>query len=50
VDDHIKQVLLSRFREYLDRARDAPEPPDDRMETTDLYSVFVELADRKSGV
>jgi len=50
VDDHIKQALLSRFSAYLDMAGDQPEPPDDAGETTDLYSVFVELAGLRSEV
>ena len=50
MDDHIKQALLSRFSAYLDMAGDQPEPPDDAGETTDLYSVFVELAGLRSEV
>jgi len=48
VDDSIKQALLSRFRAYLDTAETAaPEP---RAETTDLYSLFVEVAGLRSEV
>jgi molecular chaperone GrpE len=50
VDDHIKQALLSRFSAYLDSAGDQPEPPDDPGETTDLYSVFAEVAGLRSEV
>ncbi len=48
MDDSIKQALLSRFRAYLDTAETAaPEP---RAETTDLYSLFVEVAGLRSEV
>jgi len=48
VDDSIKQALLSRFQAYLDRAETAaPEP---RTETSDLYSLFVEVAGLRSEV
>jgi len=48
VDDSIKQALLSRFRAYLDTAETAaPEP---RAETSDLYSLFVEVAGLRSEV
>jgi molecular chaperone GrpE len=48
VDDHIKQALLSRFQTYLDEAGDgSPDAPED---TTDLYSLFVELAGLRSEV
>jgi len=50
VDDNIKQALLSRFSAYLDAAEDEPEPPDDPGATTDLYSVFVEVAGLRSEV
>lgn len=50
MDDHIKQALLNRFSAYLDMAEDQPEPLDDPGETTDLYSVFVELAGLRSEV
>jgi len=50
VDANIKQALLSRFSAYLDMAEDEPEPPDDPGETTDLYSVFVEVAGLRSEV
>jgi len=48
VDDSIKQALLSRFQAYLDSAETAlPEP---RTETSDLYSLFVEVAGLRSEV
>ena len=48
MDDSIKQALLSRFQAYLDSAETAlPEPRD---ETTDLYSLFVEVAGLRSEV
>lgn len=48
MDDHIKQTLLSRFAAYLDNAgSDDPETP---KETTDLYSLFVEVAGLRSEV
>jgi len=48
VDDSIKQALLSRFQAYLDTAETAaPEP---RAETSDLYSLFVEVAGLRSEV
>jgi molecular chaperone GrpE len=48
VDDSIKQALLSRFEAYLDTA--PAEPPQPRTESSDLYSVFVELAGLRSEV
>jgi molecular chaperone GrpE len=50
VEDSIKQALLSRFRAYLDTAEDEQTPPDDPEETTDLYSVLVEMAGLRSEV
>jgi molecular chaperone GrpE len=48
LDDSIKQALLSRFQAYLDTAEtDEPEP---RTETSDLYSLFVEVAGLRSEV
>ena len=48
MDDSIKQALLSRFQAYLDSAETAvPEP---RTETSDLYSLFVEVAGLRSEV
>jgi len=48
VDDSIKQALLRRFQAYLE-IEDAttPEP---RAETSDLYSLFVEVAGLRSEV
>jgi molecular chaperone GrpE len=48
VENSIKQSLMSRFEAYLDTA--AAEEPEDRSETTDLYSLFVELAGLRSEV
>jgi len=48
VDDSIKQALLSRFQAYLDSAETAA--PDPRTETSDLYSIFVEVAGLRSEV
>jgi molecular chaperone GrpE len=50
VDDNIKQALLSRFSAYLDTVEDESAPPEEPGETTDLYSVFVELAGLRSEV
>jgi len=48
VDDSIKRALLSRFQAYFDSAETAlPEP---RTETSDLYSLFVEVAGLRSEV
>ena len=48
MDDSIKQALLSRFQAYLDTAdTDVPEP---RTETSDLYSIFIEVAGLRSEV
>jgi len=48
VDDSIKQVLLRRFQAYLEiENATAPEP---RAETSDLYSLFVEVAGLRSEV
>jgi molecular chaperone GrpE len=48
VDDSIKQVLLRRFQAYLETEEaTAPEP---RAETSDLYSLFVEVAGLRSEV
>jgi len=48
VDDSIKQALLRRFQAYLEiEDATAPEP---RAETSDLYSLFVEVAGLRSEV
>lgn len=48
MDDSIKQALLSRFQACLDTAETAaPEP---QTETSDLYSIFVEVAGLRSEV
>ena len=50
MEDSIKQALLSRFSAYLDKAEDAPSPPDEPTATTDLYAVLVELAGLRTEV
>jgi molecular chaperone GrpE len=50
VEDSVKQALLSRFSAYLDTVEDGPESPDEPTETSDLYSVFVEMAGLRSEV
>src|SRR3954454_23900457 len=52
VEDHTKQMLLSRFSAWLDAApdeglsgtTDGQTPPEELEPTTDLYSLFVEMA------
>ncbi len=48
MDDSIKQALLSRFQAYLDTAE--PAAPEPGTETSDLYSLFVEVAGLRSEV
>lgn len=48
MDDSIKQALLSRFQAYLESAETAA--PQSRTETSDLYSIFVEVAGLRSEV
>ena len=48
MDDSIKQALLSRFQAYLDTAE--PTAPEPGTETSDLYSLFVEVAGLRSEV
>jgi len=48
VDDSIKQALLSRLQAYLETAE--TEAPESRTETSDLYSIFVEVAGLRSEV
>ena len=48
MDDSIKQALLSRFQAYLDTAE--PAAPESQTETSDLYSIFVEVAGLRSEV
>lgn len=48
MDDSIKQALLSRFQAYLDTAETTA--PESRTETSDLYSLFVEVAGLRSEV
>jgi molecular chaperone GrpE len=50
VDDSTKQALLSRFSDWLDAAEDGPVPPQEPAPTTDLYSLFVEMAGLRSEV
>ncbi len=48
MDDSIKQALLSRFQAYLDTAETAAL--ESQTETSDLYSIFVEVAGLRSEV
>jgi molecular chaperone GrpE len=50
VDDSAKQALLSQFSAWLDAAANGPEPPEEPVPTTDLYSLFVEMAGLRSEV
>lgn len=50
MDDSTKQTLLSQFSAWLDAAGDSPEPPDETAPTTDLRSLFVEMAGLRSEV
>jgi molecular chaperone GrpE len=58
VEDHTKQMLLSRFSAWLDAApdeglsgtTDGQTPPEELEPTTDLYSLFVEMAGLRSEV
>ena len=52
MDDSIKQALLSRFQTYLDtvEAGAEAETPESGTETSDLYSLFVEVAGLRSEV
>ncbi len=48
MDDSIKQALLSRFQAYLETAETAAQ--ESQTETSDLYSLFVEVAGLRSEV
>ena len=50
MDDSTKQVLLSRFSDWLDAAEDGQAPPEDPAPATDLYSLFVEMAGLRTEV
>jgi molecular chaperone GrpE len=50
VEDSVKQALLSQFSAYLDTVEDGAPPPDEAEDTTDLYTVFVEMAGLRSEV
>ncbi len=50
MDDDAKRALLDRFSDWLDAAGDGATPPDDPFPTTDLYSLFVELAGLRTEV
>lgn len=50
VDDSTKQTLLSQFSAWLDAAQDDPAPRDEPAPTTDLYSLFVEMAGLRGEV
>jgi molecular chaperone GrpE len=50
VDDSTKQALLSQFSAWLDAAGNGPDPSEEPMPATDLYSLFVEMAGLRSEV
>ena len=51
MDDSTKQALLDRFGAWLDAASEAePQPSDDPVPTTDLYSLLVEMAGLRTEV
>ncbi len=51
VDESVKDDLIARFRAYLDSAEaDAEDHADDGAESSDLYSLFVELAGLRTEV
>jgi molecular chaperone GrpE len=50
VDDSTKEALLSQFSAWLDAAGNAPGSSDETTATTDLYSLFVEMAGLRSEV
>src|SRR5271166_3359171 len=50
VDDSMKQALLNQFSTWLDAAGDSPAPTEEPKPTTDLWSLFVEMAGLRSEV
>ena len=51
MDESTKDDLIERFRAYLDKAPDDPaDDTDDNGESSDLYSLFVELAGLRTEV
>jgi molecular chaperone GrpE len=50
VDDNIKQALLGQFSAWLDSAPDEGEPGEEPAPTTDLYSLFAEMAGLRAEV
>jgi molecular chaperone GrpE len=50
VDDSLRQALLERFNAWLDAAEAGVEPAGEPEQTTDLFSLFVELAGLRTEV
>jgi len=50
VDDNTKQVLLSQFSAWLDAAEDEATLLEEPTPSTDLYSLFVEMAGLRGEV
>jgi molecular chaperone GrpE len=50
VDDSLRRALLERFNAWLDAAEAGSEPTAEPEQTTDLYSLFVELAGLRTEV
>ncbi len=50
MDDSLRRALLERFNAWLDAAEAGSEPTAEPEQTTDLYSLFVELAGLRTEV
>ena len=50
MDDSLRQALLERFNAWLDAAEAGVEPAGEPEQTTDLFSLFVELAGLRTEV
>jgi molecular chaperone GrpE len=50
VDDSLRRALLERFNAWLDAAETGSEPAAEPEQTTDLFSLFVELAGLRAEV
>ncbi len=50
MDDSLRQALLERFSAWLDAAEAGAEPAGEPERTTDLFSLFVELAGLRTEV
>ena len=50
MDDSLRQTLLERFSAWLDAAEAGAEPAGEPEQTTDLFSLFVELAGLRTEV